>query len=135
MDAREKAFSKNVKNKSKEDKLKEEIVRLQKEGAQLVEEEIKLLQEEIKQQLKTGFEVNEDGSQFKIKIEWKADNENGGYNEETLSRIFSKYGDINAIVVSSKTKGKALIEFKERQAAVSSIIFQEFSIISRINLM
>ena len=126
LEARETAhFAKIKKQKTEEEKLKDEIARLQKEGAKLVQEEIKLLQEEISREL--GSNVNnltEDGSLYKIIIEWKAeknDGENGGYNEDVLNRIFKKYGDVVAVVVSTKKKGQGLIEFKEKRAAVSNL--------------
>lgn len=133
LQAREQAhFAKKENEKTEEEKLQEEIARLQKEGAKLVQEEIKLLQEEINKELGTISKNVEDGTQYKIKIEWKAeknDNENGGYNEEILERIFRKYGDLVAVVVSAKNKGQALVEFKERGAAVSllKLYFYSFS--------
>ncbi|KAK6620881.1 hypothetical protein RUM43_011179 [Polyplax serrata] len=125
LEARERAhFAKNKGQKTEEQKLQEEIARLQKEGAKLVEEEIRKLQEEVNREL-SGSEGNtEDGSQYKIKIQWNVgENDDGGYNEEILERIFRKYGDIAALAVSQKKgkQGLALIEFKEKKAAELAI--------------
>lgn len=132
LEAREEAyFASKEKQKSEEEQLKDEIDRLRKEGAKLVQEEIRLLQEEINNELKKNERVPEDGSSYRIKVEWKADKDdekNGGYDEETLQRIFRKYGDIAALVVSSKKKGQALVEFESRDAA-------EFAMKIEIGLM
>lgn len=132
LEAREEAyFASKEKEKSEEERLKDEIDRLRKEGAKLVQEEIKLLQKEINKELRKSERIFEDGSLYRIKVEWKADEgdeKNGGYDSETLHRIFKKYGDISALVVSSKKKGQALVEFESRDAA-------EFAMKIEIGLM
>lgn len=109
-----------AKEKSEQEKLREEIERLRKEGAALVQEHITKLQEDLLQDILNDT-IPEDGSMYRIKVEWKADKDdekNGGYDEPTLRRIFYKHGDISALVLSKK-KGQALIEYERKEAAVS----------------
>ena len=57
-----------------------------------------------------------------LKINWKskkADSDNGGYNQELLESIFSKYGPLHHVLVSTKRKGKALVSFQHPFDAVS----------------
>lgn len=121
LEAREEAyFASKQKHKSEEEKLRDEIDRLRKEGAKLVQEEIRKLQEEIEKEFLI-HEFPEDGSLYRIKVEWKADKDdekNGGYDEALLRRIFHKHGDISALVLSKK-KGQALLEYEKKEAAVS----------------
>lgn len=89
--------------------------------------------------------------EFRIKIRWKIpdDMTNGSYNYDNLHNMFSKvryhikfstlhicftietyyyflfkYGDVAALVVSSK-KGRAMVEFGDRSAAVSIQVFRD----------
>lgn len=112
-------FSSKESTKKDEEKLKDEIERLQKEGAKLLEEELKLLQEEVAQSLNQT--VSKSGSEFKIKVEWTpCDADKCHYTKEILERIFYKYGDLEAVVCNvKKGKGRGIVEFKEKNAAVS----------------
>ncbi|CAG9831998.1 unnamed protein product [Diabrotica balteata] len=110
------------KQKSADDLLKAEIERLRKEGSKQVQEEIEI----VKQQLQKEKSNPQywDGSKHRIKIKWsadKTDSSNGGYNQEMLTRFLSKYGDIQALVMSPKKKGSALVEFKEKSAAEMAV--------------
>ncbi|KAK1793397.1 hypothetical protein P4O66_011779 [Electrophorus voltai] len=56
----------------------------------------------------------------KLKLKWKCkkeDDNNGGYSREFLQRLLQKYGDILNVVVSSKKKGSAVVEFATVRAA------------------
>lgn len=106
--------------------MQEEIERLRKEGSKQVEEEVNYVISQLqKEKMNITSEDNWDGSKYRIKIKWKAaknDSDNGGYSQEMLQRFLSKYGDITALVMSSKKTGSALVEFKTRRGAVSVII-------------
>ena len=57
-----------------------------------------------------------------LKVVWKSkktDATNGGYNKEVLQEMFSKYGPLNHVLVSTKKNGKALISFQHPLDAVS----------------
>ncbi|KAI8432257.1 hypothetical protein MSG28_004696 [Choristoneura fumiferana] len=98
-------------NLTDEQKLAAEILRLQKEGSRLLQEEQKRVKEEIQRTLGRLNEPVWDSSLNRIKIKWKADKtdeSNGGYDEPKLRMILKKYGDIVALIVSSKKKGTAL---------------------------
>ncbi|XP_022908353.2 dnaJ homolog subfamily C member 17 [Onthophagus taurus] len=139
LDAREQFKSNQQKQKSAEQLLKEEIERLRKEGSKQVEEEIALVTQQIfneRNNQNTDIE-REESDKFRIKIKWKAnknDDKNGGYNEEILRKILLKYGDINVLVMSSKKKGSALIEYKTKRAAEMAIDLEKGLIENPLNL-
>lgn len=123
LEARERlAASKSAssKNKSAEQLLKEEVERLRKEGSRQVQEEMEYVMRRVKEEQENQ---TDDFGKYRLKIKWKAgkhDPDNGGYSEELLQNFLSKYGDITVLVVSSKKKGSALVEFKTLRAAVSN---------------
>ncbi|KAJ3612981.1 hypothetical protein NHX12_019238 [Muraenolepis orangiensis] len=57
----------------------------------------------------------------KLKLKWKCrkddDAANGGYSQNDLSRLLHKYGDVLNVLVSSKKKGSAVVEFATVRAA------------------
>ncbi|XP_015115883.1 dnaJ homolog subfamily C member 17 [Diachasma alloeum] len=130
LEAREERFKngRTSSGKSEEQKLKEEIERLEKMGSKLVEEEVNLINDQIRQQLRkdrTGGPTDE-GLTGKVKIRWRADKDdvdNGGYSQEVLIRIMSKYGDVSGVVMSGK-KGRALVEFTERSAGEMAVMVE-----------
>lgn len=95
---------------------------MRKEGSRLVEEEIERVQKEVAEQLRKNSNII-DGSQYRIKIKWKVphkdDTTNGGYTKDMLHTFLTKYGNIVALVLSTKKKGSALVEFETKNAAVS----------------
>ncbi|KAJ4444223.1 hypothetical protein ANN_06014 [Periplaneta americana] len=103
-----------------EEKLQAEIERLRKEGSKQVKEEQEYVQQQILlENLKP--KRKESGCQCRLKVRWDAakdDPSNGGYNEELLQNIFSKYGEISVLIVSAKRKGSALVEFKTNEASL-----------------
>lgn len=129
LEAREEAYKRSLdptyNTKSDEERLKAEIERLQKEGSKQVEEEIAFVQRQIWKQFHSSEDSNIED--FRIKIRWKAqkdDPTNGGYNHDNLHRIFSKYGDIAALVVSSTKKGRAIVEFGNKSAAETALLIE-----------
>lgn len=106
-------------------KTEREIKRL-KEWYNQIEEEMmfarKLFLENLYSSLNTSTSNMED---FRIKIRWKVqdgDQTNGGYNYDNLHTIFSKYGDIGALVISSTKKGSAMVEFGDKNAAETALL-------------
>lgn len=47
----------------------------------------------------------------------KSQSNNNEYDYDTLYRIFSKYGNITALIISSTREGRALIEYREKNEA------------------
>ncbi|CAH0547011.1 unnamed protein product [Brassicogethes aeneus] len=123
LESREQNASSSNKKKSANEKLREQIERLRKEGSKLVEEEINFVNKCAKENLKDLQDVND----HKIKIKWQAsknDPKNGGYTKEILEKCMLKYGDINILILSSKKKGSAIIEFKDRHAAETAVNYE-----------
>ncbi|XP_066142970.1 dnaJ homolog subfamily C member 17 [Euwallacea fornicatus] len=124
LEAREKLAAKNLRfQKSEAQKLREEIERLRKEGSREVEEEVQKVLQAVNVE-RNKVESIWDSSNNRIKIKWKAekkDPKNGGYTQEMLHRFLSKYGEIQALVISPKKKGSALVEFKDHNAAEMAV--------------
>ncbi|TMS21204.1 DnaJ-like protein subfamily C member 17 [Larimichthys crocea] len=114
--------------------LEEEIARLREEGSRQLEEEQRLIREQIQrereaQQHQTeGYSHGNSGVERcykssvtpKLKLKWKCkkdDKTNGGYSEDILFRLLQKYGDVLNVIVSTKKKGSAVVEFATVRAA------------------
>ncbi|KAF5292878.1 hypothetical protein FQR65_LT11130 [Abscondita terminalis] len=117
LEARENHAASNT-NINNSMKLKEEIDRLRKEGSRLVQEEM----EYIKKKLEESTNLN-NVNKYRLRMKWDAKNDgnNGGYTQELLSKFLNKYGDINALVMSPKKRGSALVEFNSRRAAEMAV--------------
>lgn len=78
---------------------------------------------------KNGFLILDwDPTQNRIKIKWNASKDdltNGGYNSENLRKFLQKYGEINALVISNKKNGSALVEFSSREASEMAISYEK----------
>ncbi|XP_029159651.1 dnaJ homolog subfamily C member 17 [Nylanderia fulva] len=130
LEAREEAYRRTLdptyNTKSDEERLKAEIERLQKEGSKQVEEEIAFVQRQIWEQLHGSSKDSKSNTgDFRIKIRWKVqegDSTNGGYNYDNLYIMFSKYGEVAALVVSSAKKGRAMVEFGDKSAAETALL-------------
>lgn len=98
-----------------------EIERLRKEGSKLLQKEQELLQEELRKTTEAKKRVEEEETITpKLKIRWKAkkgDESNGGYSYSVLHTMFSKYGDVLNLLVSSKKNGSAILELSSQYAA------------------
>lgn len=112
----------NVETRTEEEIFKAEVDRLRKEGSKLIEEEKELMHQELMKERERQATGNArysswDSSKHRIKIKWaaeKGNSSNGGYNQELLNKFLQKYGDIVALLVSSKKVGSAIVEFKEQ---------------------
>ena len=126
-DERNKVFSK----KTEEEKLAAEIERVMKEGRRELEEEqerVRILIEREKEGAKLnshGDKIHTEERPARIKVRWKVSTDSGEskdnlYTRDSLYSIFSKYGDVNVVVVSessSHKKGSALIEMAKQASA------------------
>ncbi|KAJ8974607.1 hypothetical protein NQ317_019352 [Molorchus minor] len=123
LEAREQqAAGKSRAQKSADQLLKEEIERLRKEGSKQVEEEV----EYVRRRITTAIFKYRILGWIKTsnKIKWSAsknDATNGGYTQEMLHRFLSKYGDIQALIMSPKKKGSALVEFKDKKSTEMAV--------------
>ncbi|XP_017101758.2 dnaJ homolog subfamily C member 17 [Drosophila bipectinata] len=115
--------------KSDEELLQEQIDRLRKEGSQLLEEEQRAMREQLKrshdeklklQQQRTQF----DSAQHRIKIKWKAGPDQD-YTEEQLLKYLKKYGDVVALVMNKKGRGRAMVELASREACDMVLAYEK----------
>ncbi|XP_043515224.1 dnaJ homolog subfamily C member 17 [Frieseomelitta varia] len=125
LEARENAYKESLNTdsnfKSDKDKLQAEIERLQKEGSRQLQEEIALMKKRFEKQSNafcSESEINSDC--YRLKVKWKScksQTSNDEYDYHTLHQIFSKYGKIIALVISTSKKGRAVIEYQKRNDA------------------
>ncbi|XP_008397659.1 dnaJ homolog subfamily C member 17 [Poecilia reticulata] len=111
--------------------LEEEIARLREEGSRQLEEEQRLIREQIQReteaQQQPGNYTQRGGERYsqsnvtpKLKLKWKCkkdDELNGGYSQDVLLKLLHKYGDVLNVIISSKKKGSAVVEFASVRAA------------------
>ncbi|CAG5866224.1 unnamed protein product [Menidia menidia] len=113
--------------------LEEEIARLREEGSRQLEEEQRLIREQIQRERESQQQTGNNGQKYsgvercyesnatpKLKLKWKCkkdDELNGGYTEDVLIKLLQKYGDVLNVIVSSKKKGSAVVEFATVKAA------------------
>ncbi|MCI4382832.1 hypothetical protein PGIGA_G00019380 [Pangasianodon gigas] len=112
--------------------LEEEIARLREEGSRQLQEEQRLIREQIQKEREWRLNAQSTHADFssapqtnrtvtpKLKLKWKCkkdDYTNGGYSQEVLQGLLQKYGEILNIIVSSKKKGSAVVEFATVRAA------------------
>uniref|UniRef100_A0A8B9GTK4 DnaJ (Hsp40) homolog, subfamily C, member 17 n=1 Tax=Astyanax mexicanus TaxID=7994 RepID=A0A8B9GTK4_ASTMX len=103
-----------------------QIARLREEGSRQLQEEQRLIREQIQRE-REGRLHTHSASCFTssvtgklIRLKWKCkkdDDTNGGYSQDFLQRLLQKYGDVLNIVISSKKKGSAVVEFATVRAA------------------
>ncbi|KAM9355402.1 dnaJ homolog subfamily C member 17 isoform 2-T2 [Pholidichthys leucotaenia] len=115
--------------------LEEEIARLREEGSRQLEEEQRLIRDQIQREREAQQQTGDYTSKNsrvercsksnvtpKLKLKWKCkkDNEmNGDYSQDCLFELFQKYGDVLNVIVSSKKKGSAVVEFANIRAALA----------------
>lgn len=128
--AKSKQTGYSAKGRTPEEQLKHEMDRLRKEGSRLLEEEQEMMRQKLAEdrvKMQTASNVW-DSAKHRIKIKWKADKNdktNGGYDEACLQNYLKKYGDIVALVVSSKKNGNAIVEFKTQEAAEMAVDYEK----------
>ncbi|XP_068577621.1 dnaJ homolog subfamily C member 17 [Cebidichthys violaceus] len=115
--------------------LEEEIARLREEGSRQLEEEQRLIREQIQREREAQQQQQQQqrGDRHagvercfksnltpKLKLKWKCkkdDETNGGYSQDILFTLLQKYGDVSNVIVSSKKRGSAVVEFATVRAA------------------
>lgn len=117
-------------NKTPEEIFKLELERIMKENKKMLDEENEILKQEIFKSRVSAPPTTAlwDSSKHRIKIKWKAEKEdssNGGYNTDILTKFLNKYGDVTALVVSTKKNGSAVVEFKNQDAAEMAVAYEK----------
>ncbi|XP_065200423.1 dnaJ homolog subfamily C member 17 [Planococcus citri] len=110
----------SAEQEKKDDLLQRKIRILREQAKREAEEEDDRNKQERTQRLQEHYL-----SFCRIRLSWKAsktDPTNGGYNENKLKEIFSPYGEIEAMVIPSGKKGRALIEFADPEAAKRAVL-------------
>lgn len=130
LEAREKEASLNRNSKSPEEIFKIEFERIMKENKKLIEEENEILRQQIYKDRVSHATASAswDSSKHRIKIKWKAEKDdalNGSYNKENLTKFLFKYGDIEALLISTKKNGSAVVEFKSQDAAEMAVTYEK----------
>ncbi|XP_017873916.1 PREDICTED: dnaJ homolog subfamily C member 17 [Drosophila arizonae] len=119
--------------KTDEEVLQEQIERLRREGSKLLEEEQQAMREQLKrnyaeQQKQRQQTPSFDSAQHRIKIKWKCDkgdDSNGGYTQERLMQYLKKYGEVVALVMNPKIRGRAMVELKTREACDMVLAYEK----------
>uniref|UniRef100_A0A914XQX4 J domain-containing protein n=1 Tax=Plectus sambesii TaxID=2011161 RepID=A0A914XQX4_9BILA len=108
-----------------------EIERLRREGSKLLAKEKENIEREVHKNDVTAsassgpkkYEAQPRSDvHVRLRIKWKVgkgDDTNGGYNRDLIESIFSKYGDVVAVALSSKP-GSAVVEFAHANSAVNA---------------
>ena len=132
LEAREKqAANSKDDNKTDEENFQMERERVLKESNKIVEEENEIMRQNFARTHISYAATSSsawDSSKHRIKIKWKAeknDETNGGYSYEILTKYLDKYGDIVALVISSKKKGSGVVEFKNQDAAEMAVQYEK----------
>ncbi|XP_069464371.1 dnaJ homolog subfamily C member 17 [Ambystoma mexicanum] len=114
--------------------LEEEVRRLRDEGSRQLEEQQRLVREQILREAAGGRSRHGDvipetlggpskeagGSATRLKLKWKCkkgDAECGGYSHEALLCLLQKYGTVVTLIMSTKKRGRAVVEFADLRAA------------------
>jgi len=117
LDLKERAYKRQKTEEAlSQEQLKNEINRLREEGIRILNQERQKEEEEEKERIKIESQISDMDKTLKLK--WKSKKYN--YTQEDLEAIFSKYGDIEYIILSKK-KGNSVIQFKSLYSAYSVI--------------
>lgn len=118
------------KTQTPEELFKAEFERIVKENKKMLDEENEILRQQIYRERQSAQTIAStyDSSKHRIKMKWNAEKDdilNGGYNYENLTKFLNKYGDIVALLVSSKKKGSGIVEFKNQDASEMAIAYEK----------
>ncbi|XP_076817796.1 dnaJ homolog subfamily C member 17-like isoform X2 [Clavelina lepadiformis] len=120
LEARERA-AEVIEKKQAKTTLKQEIERLRDEGCRILEEEQRRMREQIREeQEEAEAHMKHPNEPARLKLKWKCekkDSTNGGYSHDLLMKLFSKYGDVSALLISKKKRGTAVVELSTSEAA------------------
>ena len=131
LEARERAAEVNKTNIQLDmEKMQAEIERLRRQGSKQLEEEQALMREQLRKEregLAAAESTDEAGDHCRLKVRWKrdaTDEDSEVYDQERLTAMFSKYGEVVAVVVSKKKKCSALVEFCESKDAARAALLE-----------
>ncbi|XP_015589031.1 dnaJ homolog subfamily C member 17 [Cephus cinctus] len=121
LNAREEAHRQEVKSKAEIEKLRKESRRLFMEEQELARKKDEERLQRLKQEFCKQNNIPQSSvEERRIKIKWKVvkdDQNNGGYDYDTLYDILIPYGAIEALVISKNNKGRAMVEFQHKRCA------------------
>uniref|UniRef100_A0AAF5PSS3 DnaJ domain-containing protein n=2 Tax=Wuchereria bancrofti TaxID=6293 RepID=A0AAF5PSS3_WUCBA len=93
--------------------LEKEIQRLRKEGSKLLQRERENIEQEIRKNATVEEQSGDKRLLARYKLRWKRETDQCNYDEDDLRKLFSKYGHISDVIVSSSSRGMAILEFDE----------------------
>ena len=96
-----------------EAKFAAEVERLRKEGSRQLEEEQEAMKKQMAEEARAKASGNgtTGGAAARVKVRWDRKVVSWPYDKDSLTSIFSKYGEVTAVVVNAKKGGSALVEF------------------------
>jgi len=94
-----------------EAKFAAEVERLRKEGSRQLEEEQEVMRKQMAEEARAKASSNGTTGAARVKVRWDRKVMSWPYDKDNLTSIFSKYGEVTAVVVNAKKGGSALIEF------------------------
>ena len=96
-----------------EAKFAAEVERLRKEGSRQLEEEQEAMKKQMAEEAARAKASNNgtNTGAARVKVRWDRKVVSWPYDKDNLVSIFSKYGEVAAVVVNAKKGGSALIEF------------------------
>lgn len=114
-----------MKKSKEEEQYQKEVDRLRNEGSKLLEEEMNLINQQLRSEKKRDKNESEESKSndhssqqpARFKIKWPSKLE--AINEDLISHLFSKYGELEALVVSKKSS--AIIEYKNLYDAIKCL--------------
>ena len=128
--AREKAMKQtsDMRRNKEDETLSKEIERLRREGSKLLEEEMNFINEQLRMEKKRSTQdipaakpakVDQVQQLTRIKISWPSKSSEKKLDDDLLHYLFSKYGEIDVLVVSKKST--AILEYKNQRDAVKCL--------------
>jgi len=112
LDKGEKLHEQEMEMKMDEEaKLAAEIERLRKEGSRQLEEEQEAMKRQMAEEARVKVADPATSGAARLKVRWDRKVLSWPYDKDNLVSIFSKYGEVTAVVVNSKKGGSALVEF------------------------
>ncbi|CAG9535815.1 unnamed protein product [Cercopithifilaria johnstoni] len=93
--------------------LEKEIQRLRKEGSKLLQRERENIEQEIRKNAVMKEQSCDKRFLARYKLRWKRESDLCNYDEDHFRKLFSKYGHVSDVIVSSGSKGMAILEFDE----------------------
>ena len=139
LEQREKCFKEQFQKKTEamnrtgeEERYQNEVERLRNEGSKILEEEMNFINEQIRLEKKRAssskHEATADSSTDvkspRFKINWPSKLNAAKLNEELLNYLFSKYGQVEALVVSKKAS--AILEYRNLADAMKCLDDERF---------